>query len=378
MSKHSKYQVAAYYYPGYHPDPANDEWHGKGWTEWDLMIHAKPRFDGHDQPKVPMWGYQDESQPEAMAQKIDAAADHAIDVFLFDWYWYETGPFLYGALDNGFLHSPNSKRIKFALMWANHSWANRQPAVFKGPWPMYVDWQITADTWERATDYIIQHYFPREGYWTIDGRPYFSIYSIGDLLKNFGDIAGARRMLDSFDAKARAAGWPGIHFNMVEIPGAIQDFGAEAADPETLSHALGFSSVTNYVNVQIHRPGAFPKACYPGLTEHMTGAWREFGSSLSLPYHPNVTMGWDSSPRTCQSDKYENIGYPFMYVYTDNTPANFKAALVQARLFLDERPPDERIVTLNAWNEWTEGSYLEPDTKHGFAYLEAIRDVFGV
>ena len=81
----SNYQVAVYYFPNYHADRRNEEWHGKGWTEWELVKAAKPRFDGHQQPKVPLWGYEDESKPEAMQRKIDAAADHGVSAFIFDW-----------------------------------------------------------------------------------------------------------------------------------------------------------------------------------------------------------------------------------------------------------------------------------------------------
>ena len=95
-----------------------------------------------------------------------------------------------------------------------------------------------------------------------------------------------------------------------------------------------------------------------------------------MPYFPNVTMGWDPSPRTVASDRFDNTGYPFTNTISGNTPERFRDALRAVRARLDERPAGPRIVTLNAWNEWTEGSYLEPDTEHGTAYLEAIREVF--
>lgn len=118
--------LAVYYFPNYHTDARNEAVHGKGWTEWDLVKCAVPRFPGHEQPVVPLWGYGDEANPDVMAQKIDAAADSGIDAFVFDWYWYD-GPFLQRALDEGFLGAPNRKKLKFALMWANHSWRNIHP-----------------------------------------------------------------------------------------------------------------------------------------------------------------------------------------------------------------------------------------------------------
>jgi hypothetical protein len=99
-------------------------------------------------------------------------------------------------------------------------------------------------------------------------------------------------------------------------------------------------------------------------------------ASYGVPYYPNVTMGWDSTPRIAPGKPHANTGYPDTTNMKDNTPANFRSALQQAKAFVDKQPANARIVTLNAWNEWTEGSYLEPDTVNKLGYLEAIRDVF--
>ena len=92
QSMNDTYTIAAYYFPNYHPDARNAKQHGEGWTEWELVKNARPRFEGHRQPNVPLWGYTDESNPEEMARKIAAAADHGIDAFIFDWYWFDDGP----------------------------------------------------------------------------------------------------------------------------------------------------------------------------------------------------------------------------------------------------------------------------------------------
>jgi len=91
----SRITVASYYFGNYHPgDPRNVKTKGPDWSEWELMKAAKPRFPGHHQPNVPLWGYTDESDPKVMEEKIAAAADHGIDAFIFDWYCYDDGPFL--------------------------------------------------------------------------------------------------------------------------------------------------------------------------------------------------------------------------------------------------------------------------------------------
>src|SRR5690606_8582271 len=120
--------VAAYCFPNYHTDdPRNIQNNGKGWSEWELVKAAQPRFPGHQQPKVPAWGYTDEKDPDAMAQKIAAAADYGVDCFIFDWYMYEDGPYLDKCLNDGFLKAKNVNCIKFGLMWANHDWVDIHP-----------------------------------------------------------------------------------------------------------------------------------------------------------------------------------------------------------------------------------------------------------
>ena len=102
-----------------------------------------------------------------------------------------------------------------------------------------------------------------------------------------------------------------------------------------------------------------------------------FMEKLSVPYNPVAAPGWDSSPRTVQSDMFDNIGYPFGPVVTGSSPARFEAALRRISELM-KRENAGPMVNLSCWNEWTEGAYLEPDTKSGFGYLEAIRNVFGI
>jgi hypothetical protein len=105
--------------------------------------------------------------------------------------------------------------------------------------------------------------------------------------------------------------------------------------------------------------------------------WKQTDATYKIPYYPNVSVGWDPSPRAAQSDKYGNYGYPFTPTISGNTTERFQAALEMIKQRLMSRPPDRRILTLNSWNEWTEGSYLEPDAVHKLKYLEAVKKVFG-
>jgi len=134
--------------------------------------------------------------------------------------------------------------------------------------------------------------------------------------------------------------------------------------------------VTSYVWIHHTSLKDFPVTEYSYCVEEAEKYWNKASSEFSLPYFPNVTMGWDSSPRARQCDPYENKGYPFMSVITNNTPALFADALARVKRFADGQRHAPKVITINAWNEWTEGSYLEPDTANGMGYLEAIRDVF--
>jgi hypothetical protein len=106
-----KPDVAVYYFPNYHSDARNRKLHGAHWTEWELVRRAEPRFEGHVQPRLPAWGESDEADPMVMAEKIDAAASHGIDTFIFVCYWYTDGPFVFGGLYLGFLKWRNNDRL---------------------------------------------------------------------------------------------------------------------------------------------------------------------------------------------------------------------------------------------------------------------------
>jgi len=370
------YTVTCYYFPNYHVDRRNEKWHGKGWSEWELTRQAKPRFEGHRQPLVPAWGYTDEADPKQMAQKIDAAADAGIDVFLFDWYFYNDGPFLQRGLEEGFMKAPNASRMKFALMWANHNWKNLHP-LKKRPPPVLLEGTITPVTWERMTDYIIRVYFKNPAHWKIDGRPYFSIYDIPTLMKSFGSVEKTALALKKFREKTVAAGFPGLHLNAIMRRWPVLPDEKVVKDRGTLVDQLGFDSVASYVWVHHVRLWDFPRTPYDEMMRKSIAYWHNAAKEFNVPYYPNVTMGWDPSPRVSQELEYAGKGYPDTPTLSGNTPAAFRKALLECRKYLDALPPHKRIMSINAWNEWTEGSYLEPDTVNGMGYLNAIRDVFG-
>lgn len=368
--------VASYYFGNYHPgDARNAKTKGAKWSEWELVKAAKPRFEGHRQPNVPLWGYTDESDPAVMAQKIAVAADHGIDAFIFDWYWYDDGPFLEKPIDLGFLQATNNARIKFSFMWANHDWIEIHPYHKGAQRPVLYPGRVKPETFQTIGERMIHTYFPHPSYWKIDGRPYFSFYELTKLLESFGSVEATRAALDVWRAQANAAGFPGLHLNAVVWGQPILPGEKKPADAAQLVRDLGFDSVTSYV--WIHHV-VLPKQStdYDFVRDEYFKYWDRAATQFNVPYFPNVTMGWDSSPRAAQEDAFGNFGYPFMNTIGGNTPERFRAALEMTKQRLLKNPAGPRILNINCWNEWTEGSYLEPDTVNGLKYLEAVRDVF--
>jgi hypothetical protein len=379
------YEVAVYYFPNYHVDSINERWHGKGWTEWDLVKAAKPRFKGHQQPKVPAWGYFDESDPKFAAREIDLAATHGIDVFIYDWYWYSnTGQFLQEGLEKGFLKAPNRSNMKFALMWANHNWTNIHPTPYTNVQEKLTDGEVTQALWDSITSYIVDHYFKQPNYWMVGGKPYFSIFDAARFLRSFSSLDEAAAAMKRFEDKTRQAGFPGVHLNLIDqsvTDNGVTNIYATPITRADVVKALNVSSITSYNFLYAYdlSKAGWPTASYNDAVKANETYWLKASNETTIPYFPNVTMGWDVTPRLIQSDKFDSFrGYPWTPVFNgDNTPEAFKAALQKARRFTDAKTNHTKIITINAWNEWTEGSYLLPDTKTGTNYLESIKAVFG-
>ncbi|GAB5562189.1 MAG: glycoside hydrolase family 99-like domain-containing protein [Synoicihabitans sp.] len=370
-------QAAVYYFPNFHRhDRRNDLWYGDGWSEWDVLKKARPRFNGHNQPREPLWGYEDESDPAAMARKIDAAADHGLSAFIFDWYWYEDGPYLEAALERGFLEAPNNDRLKFSIMWANHDWTHIHPHAGDGEPPVLAGGSLSLNAFRQATDHMIKTYFTHPSYWRVEDGLYVSFYQIAKLIEGFGGVDATRAALADFRDRVREAGLGELHLNAILFDQVILAGEAPTTESPGSPDDLGFDSVSSYVWIHHQPMSNFPTTNYGEYAQKCATDWPVISRKEKLPYIPNVTVGWDPSPRTHQAGAYEDIGYPYTSILIDYSPEEFRRALESVKAFLDS--PDStspRIFTINAWNEWTEGSYLEPDTVDQFGYLQALRDV---
>lgn len=370
------YITAAYYFGNFHVDPRNEKAHGANWTEWNLVRSATPRFPGHHQPRIPLWGYADESDPRVFEKKIAAAHDNHLNALIFDWYWYNDGPFLNGALDRGFLGASNNRDLKFALMWANHDWYDIHPAKLTAAPTLQFPGAITRETFDTMSTRLLQ-LFQHPSYLTLDGAPYFSIYELYRFIQGMGGVRRAADALNTLRAKAHALGLPGVHINAVTWGVQILPGQSEVTNLAELLHQLEIASTTSYVWIHHTRFADALITDYSEIRRQYESYRDKATTQFNLPYFPNVTVGWDSTPRACQTDNFRPAGYPFTSVVVNNTPQAFESSLRSAKDFAAKQlPRDQRLITINSWNEWTEGSYLEPDKEHGTAYLEAIRKVF--
>jgi len=242
--------------------------------------------------------------------------------------------------------------------------------------------EVSRETFDRLTDHVIELYFSHPSYWKINGCPYMSVYQMMTLVKGLGGEGPASEAIAAFREKVKAAGFPDLHFASCaadrEILYGDMQIGEEKIPSiNPFLKKMGINSVATYVWVHYAALPDFPTTPYARVLEDAERMWRDRDGTYDVPYHPDVTMGWDVSPRACQSDVYDNSGYPYGPIMDGNTPEAFKAALERAKAFVDQQAHGQRVVNINAWNEWNEGSYIEPDTVDGMGYLEAIRDVFG-
>ncbi len=351
------FQAVAFNFPNYHPSPNQEKFSGKGWTEWELMRRAKPMFEGHLQPKYPLWGYYNEADPAWAEQEIETAAGYGISAFAVDWYWYMGTQVLHEQLEEGFLRARNRHKMRFAIMWANISWRFQYPppdsaSGYNDCAVLYEQTYSDSDM-DRITDYWIEHYFREPNYWRIDDQPVVQIFDVIGILKFFGPER-LRAVFDRMRNRAARAGLKGLHLQaaLVYIAG------------ETPLKSLGFDSATHYHTFA--GSGANKVNEYAVGVEHSIRRWKETASKLDIPYFPDCPVGWDDSPRYTYHSQ----------VFVHRTPDQYELFLEAAKYFLAERRTRPPIVFLSSWNEWSEDHCLAPDAVHGYGYLEAVRRQF--
>ena len=293
---------------------------------------------------------------------INTALEHGVNTFVYDWYWFDNKPFLESALNDGFLKAPSNEKMNFYLMWANHD-------VKKNYWNYHrygdddsILWNGDVDraTFEVIVDRVIKQYFSRPNYLKINGCPVFAIFSMRIFMRGLGGEEPAREALAYFREKVREAGFPDVHIQ--GISGGPSDPSAQRLDTIVERvEALGMDSFAFYnmggFNVDYKQHCEDAKAIREGLD-----------AKLDVPVFPCVSVAWDETPRFPKKGEAD-------VTRTNGTPENFAAALRLAKQYADAHPEQFPLITINAWNEWVEGSYLLPDKVNGFGYLETVKAV---
>lgn len=369
VAAYASYDVAAIVWPAYHPEPRWRELgifgHGNG--EWQNVYEAVPKFEGHNQPLVPLWGYEKENDPIAVARKIDAALAAGVNVFMYDWYWYGGRPFLEGALNDGFLKAPNNERMKFFIMWANHDvdslWNNKVHGMKKLETVWSAD--VSPDEFKRVLVPRFIEYFKKANYYKIDGKPVFAMYLMRNLIRGMGGAENAKEALDYFRAECKKAGFAGLHLMSLTAGNRnVPIAGNATPEPDEAAKYYGYDSMSTY-----NWTGSM-KGDYKTWRDTAMPKWNVYKKEVGT-FFPIVSTGWDNNPRWPREKTTPLV--------TGKSPIEYEKSLRMAKEWADKNIPAgmPKLILINAWNEWTEGEYLEPDKTYGYEFLNATARVFG-
>lgn len=374
LQSEKHYDVAAYVWPSYYPDDRAKIYWPDGIGEWQTVRSNKAKFEGHEQPRYPLWGYINEADPYIAEMEINVAADHGVNVFIFDWYWYDRMPFLEGQLNDGYLKARNNNRVKFYLMWANHdvnlAWDKRNADDAFDHKNNSLIWRGDLDRieFEKIALRWIDKYFNQPTYYKIDGKPVLMIYDLKNLIKGLGGVEQTKEALEWFRKQTVKAGFKGLELQLSMRKDSKSSLSGVPGDnvgtQKEVIEKLDFNSLTHYQFVHftdVNRD-------YNEIMKDVVNDWNTISNGYRAKYYPHVSVGWDSSPRTYGVQKS---------IVKNNTPENFEKALVEAKKYVDSHPDQAPLITINSWNEWTETSYLMPCTMYGYGYLDAVNNVFG-
>ncbi|HEX6489385.1 MAG TPA: glycoside hydrolase family 99-like domain-containing protein [Candidatus Dormibacteraeota bacterium] len=347
----------AFYLPQYHPIPENDEWWGKGFTEWTNVGRARPLFRGHYQPHLPAeLGYYDLRLAEVREAQAALAARFGIDGFCYYHYWFGGRR----LLERPFSEVLGSGRpdFPFCLCWANENWTR--------VWDGGSHQILMSQEYSPADDYAhaeeLAAAFADSRYIKIDGRPVFLVYRAWALpdpsgtASRFREVAGSHHLPEPYLC-------------------AVESYSEPRRDPSE----IGFDAAVEFhpdpeLGSALTRPG-LPTRAYRRLFDrgHPARSGHEIRpydaavkAALARPQpgykrFRSVMPSWDNSPRRAREGT----------IYVGSTPDRYGQWVRGIAKTFQPFSPEENLVFVNAWNEWAEGNHLEPDQKWGTAYLEA-------
>ena len=341
-------KAIAFYLPQFHPIPENDQWWGRGFTEWSNVSKAVPQFVDHYQPRLPgELGFYDLRLPDIQRAQVAMARNYGIYGFCFHYYWFNGKQLLERPLEN-YLHD-DSLDLPFCISWANENWTRRWDGLDED---VLLEQRYSADQdlqLARSVASILRD--PR--YIRVAGKPLFLVYR-PSLLPNASEtVARWRRAF--------------VDLGIGDVFLACAQFDAEDPRPfgfdaavEFPPHKVGWNLPLINDRLQIANQR------YTGRV-HEYAAMADAAQAIPATPYPlfrGVTPSWDNEARKPGSGT----------TFHGSTPEKYAEWLAVAGRYATSHPVEgERFVFVNAWNEWAEGAYLEPDRRYGYAYLEATR-----
>jgi 2-polyprenyl-3-methyl-5-hydroxy-6-metoxy-1,4-benzoquinol methylase len=340
-------KALAFYLPQFHPIPENDEWWGKGFTEWTNVTRAKPQFPGHYQPHVPgELGYYDLRIPEVREAQAALAKEHGIHGFVYYHYWFNGKRLLDRPFEE--VLASGSPDFPFALCWANEEWTRNWDArtgTVLMPQEFSEDDDLAHIRWLATA-------FQDDRYIKIDGRPMMLVYRVQQL-------PDPKRTFAIWREEAKKLGIPDLYLCFVDShgppPGGPGAFGMDAS---VNFMPLPEEQVPVYAPIEGTRGMRLIdySATFDNHLRRPLPAWKQF---------PAVMVGWDNTARR-----------PYgATMYAGATPDAYERWLRRTVRSVAEVAEEENFAFLLAWNEWAEGNHLEPDQQYGRAWLESTKSV---
>ena len=358
-------RLLAFYLPQFHPIPENDRWWGAGFTEWTNVVKAKPLFAGHYQPHLPAdLGFYDLRVPEVREAQAAMARAYGISAFCYYHYWFNGKRLLNRPFDE--VLRSGKPAFPFCLCWANENWTRR--------WDGY-DQEILIGqnhSLEDDRDHIRHLFsaFEDQRYIRVHGKPLFLVYRT-ELLP------APERTAEIWRKAARAAGIGDLYLVRVE------SFRKEL-DPRSIGFDAALEFAPDFgalpmprlrrrrwdlqarVRERLRQLRVLPQVYFDHDVFSYDDLVARMRAKRAQPYtwFRCVTPSWDNSARRAKKAQIFQHSRPQLY-------ESWLRAMIQTTL--DTRDGDERLLFVNAWNEWAEGNHLEPDRRWGHAYLEATR-----
>lgn len=341
-------KIITFYLPQFHEIEENNRWWGRGFTEWTSLKNASALFEGHNQPRIPLYNnYYNLLDDNVKLWQINLAHKYGIYGFCIYHYWFNGHMLLEKPLEQ---FKANSKlRIHYCISWANESWTNAW--VSDNSETLIEQTYGDQDEWTAHFQYLLP-YFLDDRYIKIGGKPLFIIYR-PELIDNIAP------MLSLWNILAIENGFPGIAF-------ASQQMNFDINSPvgkEYFSYQIEYQP--DLAKMKLNSPRTIKNGKKNLLKRTYDEAWQKIihSSPISEKSIPGAFVDWDNTPRR------HNSGSLFLGV----TPEKFQKYLtLQIKHAKEDYKKD--FLFLFAWNEWAEGGYLEPDEKWQYQYLASIRN----